>query len=107
MSDFYSGISVLMVLAGQAPAILGREAMLEYFAAFEAAYGPLAELQAAGQLQTGGVMLSAETRESIARLGTLLRLPPTSTEAEREAPEILSLAKHCLKALAPDMPVAA
>ena len=101
IADFMGGLAVLEILAGRAPAampLMGREEMLEHFAAFEAAYGPLAEDQAAGQL-TGAPALSAETGETIARLGALLQLPAESPGAEAAAPEIRSLAEQCLKAL--------
>jgi hypothetical protein len=98
--NFGQGLVLLMVLAGDNPASGSREETLELFAAFEAAYGPLAEDQAAGRFwMTGGVILSPELREQITRLGALLRLPPESTEAEGAAAEIRSLAEECLRAL--------
>ena len=103
MSSFLGGLPLLMVLAGRNPTIVPREDTLEIFAAFEASYGSLAELQAAGRFHRGESLLSAETGERVARLGTLLRLAPDSAEAERAASEIRSLAEQCLGALAPDM----
>lgn len=109
ISDFFDGLPVLAILAGRARAdmpAMGREETLKYFAALEAAWGPLAEFQADGQL-TGAPTLSVETGGRIARLGTLLRLTPDSPEAGAAAPEIRSLAEECLRALAPDMLAAA
>ena len=100
--NFGHGVLLLTVLAGHNPAIVSREETLELFTAFEAAYGPLAEDQAAGRFwMTGGAILSPELRERITRLGALLRLPPESTEAEGAAAEIRSLAEECLQTLEP------
>lgn len=101
VSDMGDGIGMLMMLSGRVSADVPRESLLERFAAFEAAYGPLAELQAAGRLETGGGILSPELGEQIMRLGALLRLPPESTEAEDAAIEIRALAEQCLQALLP------
>ncbi|MEO5731306.1 MAG: hypothetical protein ACMG6S_36730 [Byssovorax sp.] len=96
------GLVLLMVLAGRYPAFGSREETLDLFAAFEAAYGPLAEDQAAGRFwMTGGAILSPELREQITRLGALLRLPPESTAAEGAAAEIRLLAEECLRTLEP------
>ena len=103
--NFGHGLVLLMVLAGRNPATVSvsREETLEIFTAFEAAYGPLAEDQAAGRFwMTGGAILSSELRERITRLGALLRLPPESTEAEGAAAEIRSLAEECLQTLEPE-----
>ena len=101
--NFGNGVSMLAVLAGHTPAIMSREETLELFTAFEAAYGPLAEDQAAGRLwMSGRRILSPELHEQITRLGALLRLPPESTEAEGTAAEIRSLAEECLRMLAPE-----
>jgi hypothetical protein len=100
--NFGNGVGLLTVLAGHNPAIVSREETLELFTAFEAAYGPLAEDQAVGRFwMSGGAILSPELREQVTRLGTLLRLPPESTEAEGTAAEIRSLAEECLRALEP------
>lgn len=100
--NFGHGMLLLSVLAGHNPAIVSREETLELFAAFEAAYGPLAEDQAAGRFfMTGGAILSPELREQVTRLGALLRLPPDSTEAEGAVAEIRSLAEECLRTLEP------
>jgi hypothetical protein len=101
--NFGHGVGLLTVLAGRNPAIVSREETLELFTAFEAAYGPLAEDQAAGRFwMSGEVILSPELRERITRLGGLLRLPPESTEAEGAAGEIRALAEECLRTLAPE-----
>ena len=72
--DFGNGVGMLTVLAGHNPAIVSREEALALFAAFEAAYGPLAEDQAAGRFwMFGGMTLSPELREQVTRLGVLLR----------------------------------
>jgi len=98
--DFGNGVSMLAVLAGHNPAIVSREETLELFTAFEAAYGPLAEDQAAGRFwMTGEAILSPELREQVTRLGGLLRLPPESTETESAVAEIRSLAEECLRML--------
>jgi len=99
VADLAHGLGVLTVLAGRNPAIVSPEEMLELFAAFEAAYGPLADLQAVGRFDMGGGILSQELREQVTRLGALLRLPPGSTEAEGTAAEIRSLAEECLRML--------
>ncbi len=106
VSDLGNGVGVLMMLAGRTPTILGREVMLEAFTAFEGAYQLCAELQAAGELEGPGP-LTLETGECVTRLGALLRLAPESTEAQDAAAEIQSLAKQCLKTLAPDVRIAA
>jgi hypothetical protein len=98
VSDFYGGLSVLTMLGGRTSETLSREAMLDPFAAFEAAVGPLAELQAAGKLQ-GLVSLSAETRERIGRIGMLLRLAPDGADAPDAAAEIRALAEQSLREL--------
>ena len=65
-----------------------------------AAYGPLAEDQAAGRFwMSGGGILSPALRERITRLGALLRLPPESTDAKDAAAEIRALAEECLRML--------
>ncbi len=100
---FGHGLVLLTSLAGLNPAFGSREETLDLFAAFEAAYGPLAEDQAAGRFwMTGGAILSPELRELVTRLGALLRLPPESTEAEGTAAEIRSLAEECLRTLGPE-----
>jgi hypothetical protein len=81
---------------------VSREETLELFAAFDAAYGPLADLQAVGRFDMAGGILSPELRERITRLGALLRLPPESTEAEGSAAEIRALAEECLRRMAPE-----
>ncbi|MFO0762481.1 MAG: hypothetical protein U0359_38940 [Byssovorax sp.] len=107
VSEFGTGLVLLTILAGRKPMIVPRDEALAIFAAFEAAHGPLLELQAAGKFWGGGGVLSAKTGEQIARLGTLLRLPPESPEVEAAAAEIRSLAEQCLQALAPDILAAA
>jgi hypothetical protein len=102
MSDLSHGLLLLTVLAGRNPAIGSREETLELFAAFDAAYGPLADLQAVGRFDMGGGILSPELRERITRLGALLRLPPESTEAKDAAAEIRALAEECLLRMAPE-----
>jgi hypothetical protein len=103
-SNFGHGLALLMVLAGHNPAIVSREETLELFAAFEAAYGPLAEDQAAGRFwMSGDFILSPELRNQITRLGVLLRLPLESTEAKDAAAEIRVLAEECLRMLTPKM----
>ena len=100
--NFGQGLVLLMVLAGDNPAIMSREETLELFTAFEAAYGPLAEDQAAGRFwMSGGGILSPELGERITRLGALLRLPPESTDAKDAAAEIRALAEECLRMLPP------
>ena len=101
VGDFYGGLSVLTVLGGRISETLPREAMLDRFAAFEAAVGPLAELQAAGQFEMGGGILSAEVGDWIKRLGVLVRLPPESAEAEAARAEIRTLSEQCLQSLIP------
>jgi hypothetical protein len=103
MTDFASGLALLMALAWRNSAIVSREETLELYAAFESAYGPLAELQAVGQFETGGGILSPETGERVARLGALLHLPPEGTEAKDAAAEIRALAEECLRMLAPNV----
>jgi len=98
-TNFGHGLALLMVLAGRNPVKVSREEMLDLFAAFEAAYGPLAERQAEGRFDMGGGILSPELREQVTHLGVLLRLPPESTEAEGAAAEIRALAEECLRAL--------
>jgi hypothetical protein len=99
-SNFGHGLALLTVLAGHNPAIVSREETLELFAAFEAAYGPLAEDQAAGRFwMSGDCILSPELRNQITRLGVLLRLPPESTEAKDAPAEIRVLAEECLRML--------
>jgi hypothetical protein len=101
--NFGHGLVLLTSLAGRNPAFGSREETLELFTAFEAAYGPLAEDQAAGRFwMSGGGILSPELRERITRLGGLLRLSPESTEAEGAAGEIHVLAEECLRTLAPE-----
>jgi hypothetical protein len=101
--NFGHGLVLLMVLAGRNTASMSREETLELFTAFEAAYGPLAEDQAAGRFwMSGKGVLSPELRERITRLGALLRLPAESTEAERAAAEIRALAEECLRMLSPE-----
>ncbi len=100
--NFGHGLLLLTVLAGRNPAIVSREETLELFAAFDAAYGPLADLQAVGRFDMGGGILSPELRERITRLGALLRLPPESTEAKDAAAEIRALAEECVRMMAPD-----
>ena len=103
--NFGHGLVLLTVLAGRIPATGSREENLELFTAFEAAYGPLAEDQAAGRFwMSGDCILSPETGERIARLGALLRLPPESAEAQSAGEEIRALAEQCLQALWPDKP---
>ncbi|MFS8069657.1 MAG: hypothetical protein ACMG6S_25105 [Byssovorax sp.] len=98
--SFGNGVGMLTVLAGHNPVIVSREETLELFTAFEAAYGPLAEDQAAGRFwMSGGGILSPELRARITRLGALLRLPPESTDAKDAAPEIRALAEECLRML--------
>jgi hypothetical protein len=103
VSDLGHGLLLLTVLAGRNPAIGSREETLELFAAFEAAYGPLADLQAVGRFDMGRGILSLELRERITRLGALLRLPPESTEAKDAASEIRALAEECMLMMAPEM----
>jgi hypothetical protein len=103
VSDLAHGLGLIMVLAGRNPAIGSREETLELFAAFEAAYGPLADLQAVGRFDMGKGILSPELRERITRLGALLRLPPESTEAKDAAAEIRVLAEECVRMLVPEM----
>jgi hypothetical protein len=103
MSDLGHGLGLMAVLAGRNPAIVSLEETLELFAAFEAAYGPLADLQAVGRFDMGRGILSPELRERITRLGALLRLPPESTEAKDAAAEIHVLAEECLRMLVPEM----
>lgn len=106
VADFSSGEGVLEILAGRAPGampLLSREEMLGYFAAFESAWDPLAELQAKGQL-TGAAPFSSEVRAQITRLSTLLRLEPESPEAKAVAAEIRALAEACFTALNPQAP---
>lgn len=103
-TNFGNGLAMLTVLAGRNPAIVTREETLELFAAFEVAYGPLAEEQAAGRFwMSDGVILSPELREQATRLGALLRLAPESTEAEGAAAEVRALAEECLRTLAPEV----
>ena len=102
--NFGQGLVLLLILAGRNPATVSvsREETLELFTAFEAAYGPLAEDQAAGRFwMSGDSILSPELRERITRLGALLRLPPESAEAEGASAEIRSLAEECLRTLEP------
>ena len=100
--NFGEGLVLLMALAGRNPAFGSREETLGLFTAFEAAYGPLDEEQAAGRFwMSGGGILSPELRERITRLGALLRLPPESTEARDAAAEIRALAEKCLRMLPP------
>ncbi|MFT3767281.1 MAG: hypothetical protein QM820_17420 [Minicystis sp.] len=102
-THFGHGLALLTVLAGHNPALVSREETLEIFEAFEAAYGPLAEQQAAGRFwMSGDCILSPELREQITRLGVLLRLPPESTEAQGTAAEIRALAEECLRTLTPE-----
>ena len=101
VSDLGHGLLLLTVLAGRNPAIGSREETLELFAAFDAAYGPLADLQAVGRFDMGGGILSPELRERITRLGALIHLPPESTEARDAAAEIRALAEKCLRMLPP------
>ncbi|MFO0761273.1 MAG: hypothetical protein U0359_32640 [Byssovorax sp.] len=98
--DLGNGIGLLAILAGRHEAPMSPEAILEAFEAFEAAYGPALELQAADKLQ-GPAPLTAETQERVARIGVLLRLPPESPEAAAAAPEIRELAEQCFQALVP------
>lgn len=101
--NFGHGLVLLTVLAGRNPGFESREETLEVFAAFEAAYGPLAEDQAAGRFwMTGGAILSPELREQVTRLGVLLRLPPESSADEGAAAEIRSLAEECLRTFEPE-----
>jgi hypothetical protein len=107
MSNFSMGLGLLMVLADHNAATGSREETLETFAAFEAAYGPLAaQKDRRLELSTGKrrapVLLSGETFERVKQLGALLRLPPESTEPEGAAAEIRSLAEECLRRLAPE-----
>jgi hypothetical protein len=102
VSDLGHGLLLLTVLAGRNPAIGSREETLELFAALDAAYGPLADLQAVGRFDMGGGILSQELRERLTRLGALLRLPPESAEASGVAAEIRALAAECLRTLAPE-----
>ena len=103
VSDLGHGLLLLTVLAGRNPAIGSREETLELFAAFETAYGPLADLQAVGRFDMGRGILSPELRERITRLGALLRLLPESTEAKDAAAEIRVLSEECLRMLVPEM----
>jgi hypothetical protein len=104
-SNFGHGLALLTVLAGRNPATVSREETLELFTAFEAAYGPLAEDQAAGRFwMSGDCILTPETGERITRLGALLRLPPESPEAQSAGEEIRALAEQCLQTLWPDGP---
>jgi hypothetical protein len=84
VSDLGNGFGLLMILAGRIAVPTPREATLNAFEAFEAAYGPASELQAIGQLETGGGTLTPETGERVTRLGALLRLP---SRPRGEAPE--------------------
>ena len=101
MGDFATGIGLLMVFAGRDPTTVSREEMLGFLEPFEAAVGPLAELQAAGQFEMGGGILSAEVGDWIKRLGVLVRLPPESAEAEAARAEIRTLSEQCLQSLIP------
>lgn len=98
VSDLGNGFGLLTILAGRVSAPMTREAVLDAFGAFEAAYGPAAELQALGQLETGGGILSSEMGERITRLGSLLRAPVDDTGT---AAEVRALAEECLQMLAP------
>lgn len=104
MSKFGMGLGLLRALAEPIAATGSREQTLETFAAFEAAYGPLAaqtdrRLELNMGKRTALVVLSDETFERVKQLGALLRLPPESTEAEGTAAEIRSLAEECLRML--------
>ena len=104
MSRFGMGLGLLRALAEPIAATASREETLETFAAFEAAYGPLAaqtdrRLELNMGKRTALVVLSDETFERVKQLGALLRLPPESTEAEGTAAEIRSLAEECLRML--------
>jgi hypothetical protein len=107
MSHFSMGLGLLMALAERNAATGSREETLEIFAAFEAAYGPLAaekdrRLDLSTSKRRSPVLLSDEAFERVKQLGALLRLPPESTEAEGAAAEIRSLAEECLRMLAPN-----
>ena len=104
MSKFGMGLGRLRALAEPIAATGSQEETLETFAAFEAAYGPLAaqtdrRLELNMGKRTALVVLSDETFERVKQLGALLRLPPESTEAEGTAAEIRSLAEECLRML--------
>ena len=106
MSSFGMGLGLLMVLAERGAVTGSREETLETFAAFEAAYGPLAaqkdrRLELTASKRSAPVLLSDETFERVKQLGALLRLPPESTEASGVAAEIRALAEECLRTLAP------
>lgn len=107
MGDFATGIGLLTIFAGRHPATMSREEMLGFLGPFEAAFGPLAELQAAGQFEMSGGILSAEVGDWIKRLGVLVRLPPESAEAEAATAEIRTLSEQCLQALIPTVLAAA
>jgi hypothetical protein len=108
MSKFSMGLGLLMVLAERNAVTGSREETLETFAAFEAAYEPLAaqkdrrlELNMGKRTAPVLLLLSDETFERVKQLGALLRLPPESTEASGGAAEIRALAEECLRTLAP------
>ena len=106
MSKFGMGFGLLRALAEPIAATGSREETLETFAAFEAAYGPLAaQTDRRLELSTGKrrapVVLSDENFERVKQLGALLRLPPESAEASGVAAEIRALAEECLRTLAP------
>lgn len=106
MSRFGMGFGLLRALAEPIAAIGSREETLETFAAFEAAYGPLAaqtdrRLELNTGKRTASVVLSDENFERVKQLGALLRLPPQTTDASGTAAEIRALAEECLRSLAP------